>query len=76
MATISHALILDAQANIVRARRTSLPQGNLVDHNRNFKDNLGKSNKPLKAVKGDIKVTTMILKSTDRDARKFLQLEN
>ena len=39
----------------------------LVDHNRN---------KWLKAVMGDIKVTTMIRKSTDCGAKKFLQLEN
>jgi hypothetical protein len=30
----------------------------------------------LKEVMGDIKVTTMILKSTDCGAKKFLQLEN
>ena len=33
-------------------------------------------NKRLKAVMGDIEVITMILKSTDCDAKKFLQLEN
>ena len=47
-----------------------------MDHNRQFKDNLVKLNKLLKAVMGDIKVITMILKSTDCDAKKFLQLEN
>ena len=40
------------------------------------KDDLGASNKRLKAVMGDIEVTTMILKSTDCGAKKFLQLEN
>jgi len=42
-----------------------------VDHNRQFKDNLGKLNKRLKAVMGDIKVITMILKSTDCDAKEI-----
>ena len=67
VATTSHAMILDAQANIVRSEKDiPVTMKELVDHNRN---------KWLKAVMGDIKVTTMILKSTDCGAKKFLQLE-
>ena len=68
VATTSHAMILDAQAKIVRSEKDiPVTMKELVDHNRN---------KWLKAVMGDIKVTTMILKSTDCGAKKFLQLEN
>ena len=77
VATTSHALISDAQANIVRSEKDiPVTKKELVDHNRQFKHNLGKLNKWLKAVMGDIKVITMILKSTDCGAKKFLQLEN
>ena len=47
-----------------------------MDYNKQRKDDLGASNKRLKAVMGDIEVTTMILKSTDCVAKKFLQLDN
>ncbi len=68
VATTSHALILYAQANIVRSEKDiPVTKKELVDHNRN---------QWLKEVMGDIKVKTMILKSTDCGAKKFLQLEN
>ena len=57
VATTSHALILDAQANIVRSEKDiPVTKKELVGHNRN---------NWLKAGMGDIKVITMILKSID-----------
>ena len=63
VATTSHALILDAQANIVRSEKDiPVTKKELVGHNRN---------NWLKAGMGDIKVITMILKSTDCDAKEI-----
>ena len=67
MASTSHALILDAQANIVRSEKDiPVTKKELVGQNRR--------NKWLKAVMGDIKVTTMIPKSIDCGANRLRQL--
>ena len=65
VATTSHAPITDTQANIVKSEK-DIPatKRELVGHNRN---------KWLKAVMGDIKVTTMIPKSIDCGANRLRQ---
>lgn len=76
VAANSRALILDAQGNINRCE-AAIPAAKmeLKNHNQLCKDELRKLNMRLKTVMGDIAVMTMILKMTDCDSKKLVQME-
>merc|ERR1719502_2112663 len=76
IAANSRTLILDAQATINRCE-VDIPTAKLElkNHLRKCKLELGKLNRRLKIVMGDIAVMTMILKMTDCESKKFIQME-
>jgi len=74
IAANSRALILDAQANINQCE-TDIPatKEQLKLHNLQCRTELGKMDKRLRVLMGDIAVMTMILKMSDCDAKGLIQ---